>query len=87
MDPASWTKSGPVFTGTTSVHGVGHASFTKSPDGTEDWIVYHSKRSTTPGWDRVIRMQEFRWSTDGAPDFGTPVEPNRYIPMPSGQCQ
>ena len=87
MDPASWTKSGPVFSGTTTVHGVGHASFTTSPDGTEDWIVYHSKRTTEPGWDRVIRMQEFEWNADGSPDFGTPVEPNRFIPLPSGQCQ
>lgn len=87
MDPASWTKSGPVFAGTTTVHGTGHASFTTSPDGTEDWIVYHSKRTTTPGWDRVIRMQEFTWNADGSPSFGTPVEPNSYIALPSGQCQ
>src|SRR3989440_1531280 len=38
MDPGNWTKSGPVFTGTATVYGVGHASFTVSPDGTEDWI-------------------------------------------------
>src|SRR5207247_2225744 len=27
MDPGNWTKSGPVFTGTATVYGVGHASF------------------------------------------------------------
>ena len=33
------------------VHGVGHNSFTKSPDGTEDWIVYHVKHYKDDGWD------------------------------------
>lgn len=87
MDPASWIKSGPVFTGTEDVHGVGHASFTKSPDGTEDWIVYHSKVSTAPGWERVIRMQRFGWKPDGSPDFGTPVPSGQAIPVPSGECR
>ena len=86
MDPASWTKSGPVFTGTTDVYGVGHASFTVSPDSTEDWIVYHSKRTSTPGWDRVIREQKFGWNADGSPAFGTPVSNNQRIAMPHGQC-
>src|SRR5581483_6684222 len=46
---SSWTKqtSGPVFAPTTNVPGVGHASFTKSPDGGQDWIVYHAHN--TPG--------------------------------------
>ena len=89
LDPASWTKSGPVFTGapTLGVHGVGHASFTVSPDGTEPWIVYHSKTQTAPGWDdRVIRMQKFTWNSDGTPNFGTPVASGIPVLVPSGQC-
>lgn len=86
MNPASFTKTGPVFTGTGNVYGVGHASFTTSPDSTQSWIVYHSKVSATPGWDRVIRTQPFTWSADGSPDFGTPVPPGQPIPDPSGQC-
>jgi GH43 family beta-xylosidase len=88
LDPASWTKSGPVFTGAPAlgVYGVGHASFTKSPDGTEDWIVYHAKSQSTAGWnDRVVRMQPFGWNADGTPDFGTPV-PSGQLDVPSGQC-
>ena len=88
LDPASWTKSGPVFTGAPSlgVYGVGHASFTKSPDGAEDWIVYHAKSQSAPGWnDRVVRMQPFGWNADGTPDFGTPV-PSGRLDVPSGQC-
>jgi GH43 family beta-xylosidase len=83
----SWTKSGPVFAGTDRVYGTGHASFTKSPDGTEDWIVYHSKRTTQPGWDRIINAKEFHWKADGSPDFGTPPAPGEQIAVPSGGCQ
>lgn len=51
LNPASWIKSGPIFTGNDRIHGVGHASFTTSPDGNEYWIYYHSKkiRYTTGG--------------------------------------
>jgi GH43 family beta-xylosidase len=87
LDPASYEKSGPVFVGTDSVFGVGHASFTTSPDSTEDWIAYHSKVATTPGWNRVVRLQRFGWKPDGSPDFGTPVPSGRPIPVPSGQCR
>jgi GH43 family beta-xylosidase len=87
LQAASWTKSsGPVFASGDGVVGVGHASFTASPDGAEDWIVYHAKTSTTPGWDRVIRMQKFTWKADGSPDFGAPVASGRKIARPSGEC-
>jgi GH43 family beta-xylosidase len=86
MNPASWTKSGPVFTGNAGVYGVGHASFTTSPDGSENWIVYHSKIATTPGWDRDIRMQRFTWGTAGDPVFGNAVQPHTGIPRPAGEC-
>jgi len=84
--PGSWTKSGPVFAGTESVFGAGHASFTTSPDGSEDWIVYHSKTSDAPGWNRVIRAQKFGWHADGSPDFGSPVPTGQPLPLPAGQC-
>ncbi|HKG90474.1 MAG TPA: glycoside hydrolase family 43 protein [Gemmatimonadaceae bacterium] len=87
MSPASWTKSsGPVFAGTSDVYGVGHASFTTSPDGTEYWIVYHSKNSTAPGWDRSIRMQKFTWNADGSPNFGMPAQTGQQVAAPAGQC-
>ncbi|HET8657119.1 MAG TPA: glycoside hydrolase family 43 protein [Longimicrobiaceae bacterium] len=86
LSAASWIKSGPVFTGTDQVYGVGHASFVTSPDGTENWIVYHSKVGTTPGWDRVIRAQPFGWKADGSPDFGTPVPSGVSVDAPSGEC-
>jgi len=85
LNPDNWTKRGPVFQGTDRVHGTGHASFTTSPDGTEDWIVYHSKKTTEPGWNRFIRTQPFTWGEDGNPQFGQPVPPDSAIAVPSGQ--
>ncbi len=85
METESWEKSGPVFQGTAQVHGVGHCSFVKSPDGTEDWIYYHAKKTTEPGWDRDIRLQPFTWHANGSPDFGAPVPAGVPLRLPSGQ--
>ena len=91
LDPASWQKSpGPVFIGLPSggVYGVGHASFTMSPDGTENWIVYHAKSVSTEGWgDRKIHTKKFTWNTDGSPNFGTPPATGTPVTVPAGQCQ
>jgi GH43 family beta-xylosidase len=87
LRPESWTKRGPVFAGTSRVYGVGHASFTTSVDGTEQWIVYHSKDAPTPGWRRSVWMQPFGWSPSGDPAFGEPVGPRVPLPLPSGECR
>ena len=86
LNPANWVKSGPVFEGNADVFGVGHASFTTSPDGSEHWIVYHSKTSAVPGWDRDVRLQRFTWSVSGAPVFGTAVRTGAGVPRPAGEC-
>lgn len=83
MNPENWMKKGPVFQGTDNVYGVGHASFTTSPDGSENWIIYHTKVSPEPGWDRVIHLQEFGLNQDGSPKFGTPVPAGKAIAEPS----
>lgn len=84
LEPSSWKKVGPVFTGIDSVFGVGHCSFIPSPDGTEQWIVYHAKERSTDGWeDRSVRMQKFTWDTEGFPQFGKPVTPGKSMPVPS----
>ena len=85
LDPANWKKTGPVFQGNSQVHGVGHCSFVKSPDNTEDWIIYHSKKTTTPGWERDVRMQPFKWNTDGTPNFGEPIPAGQKLNLPSGE--
>jgi GH43 family beta-xylosidase len=85
LNPADWRKyPQPVFQSSDEVFGVGHASFVKSPDGLEDWIVYHAKISRTPGWRRVICTQRFGWRPDGSPDFGRPVPWQVRQKQPSG---
>lgn len=86
MDPSSWEKVGPVFQGTPTVYGVGHCSFTTSPDNKEHWIIYHSKKSTTPGWERDVRMQKFVFGADGFPVFGEPVNAGTLL-RPSGEYE
>jgi GH43 family beta-xylosidase len=85
LSASSWAKaSQPVFQATSQVTGPGHASFTKSPDGTEDWIVYHAHANpTTFNEDRVIRIQPFTFNADGTPNFGQPVPPGQLVAVPS----
>lgn len=86
MDPYSWMKGyAPIFEGTKDVHGVGHACFTKSPDGTENYIIYHSKKDLKPGWNRDIRMQPFTFNKYGLPIFGEPIPAGVKIPIPSNK--
>lgn len=83
LNPSSWTKKNtPVFSGTGAVFSPGHASFTVSPDGREDWIVYHTAKKKGAGWNRNTRMQRFTWTIDGEPCFGYPVSAGIAIPAP-----
>jgi GH43 family beta-xylosidase len=85
MKPGAWTKAKePAFARTADVFGPGHCSFVTSPDGKEDWIVYHTARRSGSGWDRQVRIQRFGWRADGWPDFGKPVSSGVALPMPSG---
>ncbi len=87
MRPSAWTKrEKPLFARTEHVFGPGHASFVKSPDGLEDWMVYHAARRRGAGWKRDVRMQRFVWTADGAPELGVPVAPGQPIAPPSGRA-
>lgn len=88
MNPEDWKKNneGCVFyqNPMEQAYGVGHASFVKSPDGMQDWIVYHGMRDPTNGWSaRTIRAQQFGWNEDGSPRFPRPGY--GPYPVPSGQ--
>ncbi|MFO0844485.1 MAG: family 43 glycosylhydrolase [Gemmataceae bacterium] len=85
LDPSSWRKHpSPVFRSGNGVFGPGHGSFVKSPDGKEDWLVYHSARYSGSGWVRHVRAQPFSWNDDGTPRFGVPSPPNAPIRLPGG---
>lgn len=90
LDPAAWTKHPePVFEKSeeNGVFGPGHNSFFKSPDGTEDWILYHANDSPEGVCDnrRTTRAQPFTWNEDGTPNFGVPVSLDTELPVPSGE--
>ena len=89
LDPESWQKSRqPVFRQSpeNSVYGTGHNSFFKSPDGSEDWILYHANPQPGQGCGkhRSPRAQKFTWKKDGTPDFGVPVKEGEILIAPSG---
>jgi GH43 family beta-xylosidase len=86
LDPASWKKSAePVFksSAANSQYGPGHNSFTTTPDGKTDILVYHARNYRDIQGDslydpnRHTRAQEIKWKTDGSPDFGAPVPDRR----------
>lgn len=88
MNPASWKKSArPVFAQSkaNSVYAPGHNSFFKSPDGREDWILYHANPGPGCGCggQRSPRMQKFTWNADGSPNFGVPVKTGISTAVPS----
>jgi GH43 family beta-xylosidase len=85
----SWTKDpNPVFqrNDANGIYGPGHNGFFKSPDGTEDWIVYHANTSVSGGCDtnRTTRIQKFTWNADGTPNFGVPLALSAVLTLPSG---
>ena len=70
--------SQPVFAKTADVTGPGVARFVKSPDGSEDWMIYNAKIFDTfdPSdprrevqqvhnemWSRYINIQQIKWRT------------------------
>lgn len=89
MQYQSWRKhrDGCVFHQNTQegVYGTGHASFTTSPDGSENYVVYHAQTTAQPAADlyRTVRTQKFTWNEDGSPNF--PLAENGPFPVPSGQ--
>ncbi len=88
LDSAAWTKSlQPVFKQSpeNGVYAPGHNSFFKSPDGTEDWILYHANPHPGDGCGgkRSPRAQKFTWNADGSPNFGDPVKSGVPLAVPS----
>lgn len=88
MDAASWKKHPrPVFkqSAENNVFAPGHNSFFKSPDGKEDWILYHANSEPGQGCGkhRSPRAQKFTWDAEGMPMFGEPVAEGVAQEVPS----
>ncbi|MES2730191.1 MAG: RICIN domain-containing protein, partial [Bacteroidota bacterium] len=95
VNSGSWSKSSsPVFQEGFGAWGPGHNCFVKSPDYTQDWIVYHAHtggawEDTNEHLDRAIFAQQFSWNGDypvfGAPQTGGPVAaPSTTGALPTG---
>jgi len=88
LDPGDWTTyPDPVFEQVDGVYGPAHNGFFMSPDGTENWIVYHANDDPGAGcwvW-RTSRIQPFGWSDAGLPDFGAPLPLSSELVVPSGE--
>jgi len=88
LKASSWKKHpDPVFVknAAAGVFGVGHASFVRSPDGHEDWMLYHAMDRPGMGWAaRTVRAQRFHWQGDGMPAFGRAVATGCWLQEPSG---
>ena len=88
MNRDHWTKyPEPVFSRTETVFGPGHNGFFTSPDGKEDWLVYHGNDSVEHGCSatRSLRAQKFTWNEDGTPQFGEPLTPGVEVAPPGGE--
>jgi GH43 family beta-xylosidase len=88
LDSASWKKSTqPVFKQSpeNKVYATGHNSFFVSPNGKENWIVYHANSNPGDGCGnkRSPRTQKFTWNADGTPNFGEPVAEGIAIAVPA----
>lgn len=89
VNPHSWEKfPEPVFKSSSenSVYAPGHNGFFRSPDGAQDWIIYHANDKPDEGCGgyRSPRMQPFIWNRDGTPNFGVPVKTGKWLAVPSG---
>lgn len=88
LDSTKWKKHPqPVFKQSkeVGVYAPGHNSFFKSPNGKEDWILYHanSQPGQGCGGKRSPRTQKFTWNKDGTPNFGEPVKEAVPIAIPA----
>lgn len=88
LDPKSWKKQKkPLFhqDEKAGVFATGHNGFFKSPDGKQDWIIYHANNTATDGCGnkRSPRMQPFTWSWTGKPKLGKPVAITKPIAAPA----
>lgn len=94
LDPASWKKSPqPLFRQSpeNGVYGTGHNSFFKSPDGTEDYILYHARDTQVDppgrGDTRSPRTQKIEWDSNDFPVFGIPYPNGKRLKKPSGTVE
>jgi GH43 family beta-xylosidase len=84
--PSLEKSTQPIFQSNsqTSQYGPGHNSFTTTPDGRIDILVYHARNyrdivgDPLNNPDRATRAQHLPFDAAGLPLFGTPVADGPY---------
>lgn len=87
LSPDSWAKfTEPIFTTANGLYGPAHNTFFKSPDGTEDWQVFHANVDPNGGCGRARQtfIQPISWADD-EPDLGEPLPVGTEITPPFGE--
>ncbi|MFL6451855.1 MAG: family 43 glycosylhydrolase [Bryobacteraceae bacterium] len=95
LDPASWSKQGPIFDYhggiAGGIYGPGAVVFVPSPDGTEWWALYHGETNQscdpfiTSGCRQIAMQKIYFDQTNGYPILGYPINQGVNIDVPSGE--
>jgi GH43 family beta-xylosidase len=88
LDASAWRKSDkPILekSDRNKVYAPGHNSFFKSPNGKEDWILYHANSNPGDGCGgkRSPRMQQIKWDENGVPVIGEPKASGVLLAIPA----
>lgn len=83
----SWSKyPDPVLSSANGVFATGHNGFFRSPDGREQWIIFHANPGPAMGCTskRAPHAAKISWTANGQPLFPPPTPPRVRIQKPSG---
>ena len=88
-DAANWKKHDkPLFVHGNGVYGPGHATFFRSPDGSEVWCAYHGMKehneTVTPA-PRFFNIQPVHFDSTGYPEMDLPLGYEVDIVPPKGE--
>lgn len=90
LNPAAWTKAPrPVLAKSpgNNVYATGHNGFFTSPDGREQWIIYHANTGADQKCTakRSPRIQRVEWTADGRPVFPIPAAAGAPLAPPAAR--
>ena len=88
LDASSWRKVAQPLLSTDAraqAFGTGHNGFFKSPDGKDDWIIFHANPAAGEGCEdhRSPRIQRFSWDDEDRPIFGKPAPLSEPLAKPA----
>jgi len=86
LSPDTWTKHPkPVLSSANGVYATGHNGFFRSPDGREQWIIYHANPGPGMGCTakRSPYISKVTWQA-GEPVFAPPAAAGTRLKKPSG---